>query len=212
MTRDKREQHPVGGSKTGRRNTRIRMARLAASYSAAGALALAALLVAMPPKMKAQDWSNTSEWPTYGADLASTRYRPFDQINASNFNKLEVAWSFKTDNLGPRPEFRLEGTPLMVGGVVYATAGTRKDVVALDAATGELLWMHIVNEGERAAAAPRRLSGRGLAYWSNGKEARVLYVTIGYRLVSLDAKTGVPDPAFGENGIVDLKVGSSTGR
>ena len=89
------------------------------------------------------------------ADLANTRYRPLDQIDASNFNKLEVAWTFKTDNLGPRPEYKLEGTPLMVGGVLYATAGTRRAVVALDAATGELLWMHSENEGERGAEAPR---------------------------------------------------------
>src|SRR5271166_4978575 len=93
------------------------------------------VLAAIPPQIRAQSGSNTFEWPTYGADLASTRYRPFDQIDASNFNKLEVAWTFKTDNLGPMLEFRLEGTPLMVGGVVYATAGTRKAVVALDAAT-----------------------------------------------------------------------------
>src|SRR5579862_6552473 len=88
------------------------------------------------------------EWPTYGADLASTRYKPFDQIDASNFNKLELAWSFKTDNLGTRPEYKLEGTPLMINGVLYATAGTRRSVVALDAATGELLWVHGEHEGE----------------------------------------------------------------
>ena len=104
------------------------------------------------------------EWPTYGADLASTRYRPFDQIDASNFGKLELAWSFKTDNLGTHPEYKLEGTPLMINGVLYATAGTRRSVVALDAATGELLWVHGEHEGARAAAAPRQLSGRGLAY------------------------------------------------
>src|SRR4051812_43749294 len=59
------------------------------------------------------------EWPTYTADLAGSRYRPLDQINAGNFSKLEVAWRFKTDAIGNRPEFKLEGTPLMVGGVVY---------------------------------------------------------------------------------------------
>ena len=57
------------------------------------------------------------------ADLAGTRYRPLDQINASNFSKLEVAWRFKTDSIGNRPEYKLEGTPLMVNGVVYATGG-----------------------------------------------------------------------------------------
>ena len=77
-----------------------------------------------------------SEWPTYGADLASTRYRPLDQINASNFSKLEVAWRFKTDSLGNRPEYKLEGTPLMVNGVVYTTAGSRRAAIALDAVGG----------------------------------------------------------------------------
>jgi quinoprotein glucose dehydrogenase len=147
-----------------------------------------------------------TEWPTYGADLANTRYRPLDQINASNFNQLELAWSFKTDNLGTRPEYKLEGTPLMVKGVLYATGGTRRSVVALDAASGEVLWVRGEHEGERAMAAPRQLSGRGLAYWSDGKEERILYVTPGYRLVALDAKTGVPVRSFGESGLVDLKL------
>ena len=145
------------------------------------------------------------EWPTYGGNLTSTRYRPFDQINASNFSKLEIAWRFKTDNLGNRPEYKLEGTPLMVNGVIYATAGTRRAVIALDAATGELLWTHGEHEGARGAAAPRGLSGRGLAYWSDGKQSRIFYVTPGYRLLSLDAKTGSPALGFGDNGTVDLK-------
>src|ERR1700682_565898 len=76
------------------------------------------------------------EWPTYGADLRNTRYRPLDQIHAGNFNKLEVAWRFKTDNIGNRPEYKLEGTPLMVNGVVYTTAGSRRAAIALDDATG----------------------------------------------------------------------------
>src|SRR5882724_10839394 len=147
-----------------------------------------------------------SEWPTYGADLASTRYRPLDQINASNFRKLEVAWHFKTDSLGNRPEYKLEGTPLMVSGVVYSTGGTRRAAFALDAATGELLWMHSEHEGARGAAAPRQLSGRGLAYWSDGKEERILYTTPGYRLIALNAKTGTLVPSFGTGGVVDLKL------
>ena len=175
------------------------------------ALVLLIVLAALPPAIKAQSGGNISEWPTYGGDLANTRYRPFDQVDATNFNKLEVAWTFKTDNLGPRPEFMLEGTPLMVGGVVYTTAGTRRAVVALDAATGELLWMHSENEGERGDASPRKISGRGLAYWSGGNESRIFYVTIGYRLIALDAKTGIPVPSFGENGTVDLKQGVQFG-
>jgi len=147
-----------------------------------------------------------TEWPTYGADLKSSHYRPLDQVNASNFSKHEVAWRFKTDNLGTRPEFKLEGTPLMVNGVIYTTGGNRRSVIALDAATGELIWVHGEREGPRGAAAPRQLSGRGVAYWTDGKEERVLYVTPGYRLVALDAKNGVPVKSFGENGAVDLKL------
>ena len=149
-----------------------------------------------------------AEWPTYGGDLASTRYSPLDQITKENFNKLEVAWRFKTDGLGPRPEFQLQATPLMVNGVVYSTAGTRRAVVALDAGTGEMLWMYSLNEGKRGESAPRQLSGRGLAYWpgSGGQGARIVYVTPGYQMVALDAKTGHPATEFGKNGIVDLKA------
>ncbi|HLK66703.1 MAG TPA: pyrroloquinoline quinone-dependent dehydrogenase [Bryobacteraceae bacterium] len=154
----------------------------------------------------AQSSPKDGEWPTYGADLANSKYRPLDQINASNFNKLEIAWRFKTDSLGNRPEFKLEGTPLMVNGVVYATGGSRRAAIALDAATGELLWVHGEHEGARGAAAPRQLSGRGLAYWSDGKVERILYVTPGYRLIELDAKTGAIVPSFGKDGSVDLKL------
>lgn len=147
-----------------------------------------------------------TEWPTYAADLAGSKYRPLDQINASNFNKLEIAWRFKTDSLGNRPEYKLEGTPLMINGVLYATAGSRRAAIALDAATGELLWTHGEHEGARGAAAPRQLSGRGLAYWSDGKDERILYVTPGYRLIALDAKTGALIPGFGKGGAIDLKL------
>ena len=167
---------------------------------------LAAVLFALISISALAQTGNPGEWPTYGADLANTRYRPLDQINASNFSQLELAWSFKTDNLGTRPEYKLEGTPLMVGGVLYATGGTRRSVVALDAATGELLWVHSEREGARAAAAPRQLSGRGVAYWTDGKEQRILYVTPGYRLIALDAQTGARVAGFGENGAVDLKL------
>ena len=124
-----------------------------------------------------------------------TRYAPLDQIDATNFSKLTVAWRFKTDHLGPRPEFMFESTPVMANGVLYSTAGSRRAVVALDPETGEELWMHSEREGPRGAAAPRQLSGRGLAYWTDGKEERILYVTPGYRLVALNAKTGMRVPA-----------------
>jgi quinoprotein glucose dehydrogenase len=168
-------------------------------------MSIAALVVWAAAGVEGQLGARAGEWPTYGGDLGHTRYAPLEQITSANFNSLEVVWRFKTDNLGPRPEFNFQSTPLMVRGRLYTTGGTRRAVAALDAATGELLWVHGEDEGARGAAAPRQLSGRGLAYWSDGKQERILYVTPGYRLVALDAATGQRIPAFGTNGIVDLK-------
>jgi quinoprotein glucose dehydrogenase len=152
--------------------------------------------------------TKNGEWTHYTADVRGSKYSPLEQITPANFNKLEVAWRFKTDALGPRPEYKLEGTPLMIKGVLYTTAGTRRSVIALDAKTGELIWAYSLREGNRAAIAPRQLSGRGVSYWTDGRgDDRVLFVTTGYRLVSLNAHTGQPVSSFGNNGIVDLKVG-----
>jgi quinoprotein glucose dehydrogenase len=154
----------------------------------------------------------SGEWRSYAGDLRNQHYSPLDQINAGNFTTLEVAWRFKTDNLGPRPEYKLEGTPLVAGRTLYTTAGTRRAVIALDAATGELKWVHSEAEGARAASSPRQLSGRGVAYWTDGRDERILYVTTGYRLVALDAKTGARIASFGKDGIVDLKEGVVVGK
>ncbi len=172
--------------------------------------ALAASLSAQ--RSPASGASTNVEWRAYGGDLRHQHYSPLAQIDAGNFNSLEVAWRFRTDSLGPRPEFKLEGTPLAVNGILYTTAGTRRAVVALDAATGELRWVHAEYEGARAAASPRQLSGRGVGYWTDGREERILYVTTGYRLVALDAKTGARIPSFGKDGIVDLKEGAVVGK
>ncbi|OFW13240.1 MAG: quinoprotein glucose dehydrogenase [Acidobacteria bacterium RIFCSPLOWO2_02_FULL_67_21] len=183
------------------RKTRIRAALIAAAavMAAAGAVA---------QQRPARITTASGEWRTYGGDLRSTRYSLLDQINRTNFSTLEVAWRFKTDSLGPRPEFNLQSTPLMVGGKLYTTAGTRRAVTALDAESGEMLWMYSLNEGKRGEGAPRRLSGRGLAHWTDGRDERVVYVTPGYQLIALDAKTGRPVQGFGRGGIVDLKLGA----
>jgi quinoprotein glucose dehydrogenase len=178
----------------------IRMLRT----SPAATLAITAIVLATAG-LQGQSGAKKGEWPTYGGDLGHTRYAPLDQITAANFGALEIKWRFKTDNLGPRLEFNLQSTPLMVNGRLYTTGGTRRSVAALDAATGELFWVHAEHEGPRGDAAPRQLSGRGLAYWTDGREERILYVTPGYRLVALDAKTGTPVPGFGRSGAVDLK-------
>ncbi len=183
---------------------------------ALGFVAVAAAAVVIPTLQgQAPGFPTTKngEWAYYTADVKGTRYSPLDQINAQNFNQLEVAWRFKTDNLGTRPEYKLEGTPLMVKGVVYATGGTRRSVVALDAKSGELMWVYSLREGQRAVAAPRQLSGRGLSYWTDGKgDDRVIFVTTGYRLVALNAHTGAPIKTFGKDGIVDMKVGAVVGK
>jgi quinoprotein glucose dehydrogenase len=174
-------------------------------------LATVSLLVAAaivhPSGQQRARGTAAGEWPAYAGDRRNHHYSPLNQITAANFGSLEVAWRFKTDMLGSRPEYKLEGTPLMVGGVVYATGGSRRSVVALDAATGELIWAHSEREGARAAASPRQLSGRGLAYWTDGRDERIYYVTTGYRLIALNAKTGARVAAFGTDGIVDLKEG-----
>ena len=133
--------------------------------------ATAALLALVAPRATTQQGASNSStggnWRSYGGDIANTRYSPLNQIDASNFSKLQLAWIFNTANLGPTPETNLESTPLVIDGVFYSTAGDRRDVVALDAATGELLWTHREDEGKRAQVSPRRLSGRGLAYWAD---------------------------------------------
>ena len=143
------------------------------------------------------------EWPHWGADLGNTKYSPLDQITRDNVKNLRVAWRWKADNFGPRPQNNLEATPLMVGGVLYTTVGTRPSVAAIDGATGETLWTYRLDEGARGDMAPRSVS-RGVEYWTDGKQQRIILITRGYRMVSLDAKTGLPDQAFGRNGIVDL--------
>src|SRR6185295_15710564 len=143
-----------------------------------------------------------TDWLHYANDLSSTRYSPLTQIDASNFNKLELAWKFSTNALGPRLDADYQSTPLVVKGRIYCTAGFRRDVVCLDAGTGELLWIHTYDEGERIGS--RGGPGLGVGYWSDGTNERVVYVTRGYTMFSLDAKTGLPDPNFGTAGKVDL--------
>ena len=164
-----------------------------------------------PVCLAAQQGAQGGEWPIYGGDAGHTRYSALDQIDASNFADLEIAWRWGARNFGPNPLIRSSTTPLMIDGVLYATAGMRRGVVAIDAGTGEMLWMWRMDEGERLASAPRANPGRGVSYWSDGAgDDRVLVVTPGYHLVALDAKTGVPVDGFGTGGTVDLNDGHRT--
>ncbi len=183
-----------------------------ALLAGAAPLALCAALISPALAQGYTPSTTKGDWPMYFADLSGSRYAPQDQINASNFNKLEVAWHFKTDALGARPEYKLEGTPIEVNGVIYTTAGSRRAVVALDAKTGELKWVYSFNEGLRAAISPRQLSGRGVSYWTDGNgDDRIIYISTGFRLIELNAHNGQLIDSFGEHGMVDMRVGFYTG-
>jgi outer membrane protein assembly factor BamB len=146
------------------------------------------------------------EWRYWGADAWSTRYSPLDQVNASNFNTLQVAWRWNASEFGEDEYYRT--TPLYANGRLFTVATSRRYAFAVDPATGRTLWSwKDLDEGIRWQKAPRRFAGRGLAYWTDGRNERVIVVTPGYHLAALDAKTGKPDPAFGRNGIVDLQDG-----
>lgn len=145
------------------------------------------------------------EWRYWGGDAWSSRYSPLDQINAANFGSLEIAWQWNAGAFGSDEYYRT--TPLYANGRLFTVATTRRIAVAIDPENGETLWMWRLNEGIRWQKAPRQFAGRGLAYWTDGDQERVIVVTPGYHMASLDARTGIPDPKFGNNGVVDLMDG-----
>src|SRR5688572_12963279 len=145
------------------------------------------------------------EWRYWGADAWSTRYSPLDQINATNFEKLEQAWQWHASTMADDEYYRT--TPLYANGRLFTVAGTRRVAMAIDPENGETLWMWRLDEGIRWQKAPRQFAGRGLAYWTDGTNERVIVVTPGYHMAVLDAKTGLPDPKFGKNGVIDLMEG-----
>ncbi len=167
---------------------------------------LCTLVIAAAPAFAQQGMKN-GEWRFYGGDSGTTKYSSLDQINATNVKDLKVVWEWKSQNFGKRPDFNWEVTPLMVGGVLYFTVGTRRDVVAVDAATGETLWMYRLDEGVRGTLAARTVN-RGVAYWSDGKgDDRILLISPGFQLIALNAKDGRPLPGFGKDGLIDLTEG-----
>jgi quinoprotein glucose dehydrogenase len=175
---------------------------------------MAAMLLSSAVRIDGQQGAPKSgEWRYWGGDSGNSHYSPLDQIDRTNVKNLRVAWRWKSENLGPRPDSDWKVTPLMIGRVLYFTGGSRRDVVAADAVTGETLWIYRYDEGTRGARAPNRgPSGRGLAYWTDGQgDERLIYVSLGYRLVELNAKTGRPIPGFGTDGVVDLFEGLDQG-
>jgi quinoprotein glucose dehydrogenase len=162
------------------------------------------------------------EWRYLNGDPLATRYAPLDQISRDNFKDLKIAWRWKPaippaaastggtaqGNGDPKlARYRSEATPVMANGVLYESAGGQRAVAAIEAATGRQLWLwqgEGIDEHGRDTKAPRRNAGRGVAYWTDGKEERIFVNTVGFFLVALDAKTGKVIPSFGDNGAVDL--------
>lgn len=151
-----------------------------------------------------QSARSDAEWPWTVGDAAGTKYSPLDQINRETVKDLRIGWRWKTENFGARPDFNLEATPIMLGGVLYTSAGLSRNFVAIDGRTGETLWTYRSPDDASRGAGGVAPSGRGVAYWRNGRDERILGVTRGYNLVALDAKTGRPVDGFGVHGTVDL--------
>ena len=161
---------------------------------------LATALVCLTSRGLAQQGAKNGEWQSYAGDSGSTRYAPYELINRDNVKDLKIAWSWKFDNFGGGTS---EVTPIMANGVLYFTVGPRRNVIAVNPGTGETLWTWRPDEGARFEQAPRKV-GRGVAYWTDGTNARIITVTPGFHFVALDAKTGIPVPGFGDSGSVDL--------
>lgn len=147
-----------------------------------------------------------NEWRYWGADAWSTRYSAASQIDATNFDSLTVAWRWSNPDTAALDEY-YRTTPLYAKGRMFTVQSTRRTAFAIDPATGKTLWKWGMDEGIRWQKAPRQFAGRGLAYWTDGTNERVVVVLPGYHMAILDAKTGKGDPKVGKNGIVDLEEG-----
>jgi quinoprotein glucose dehydrogenase len=155
------------------------------------------------------------EWPAYAGTYAAARYSPLTQIDRSNARNLHVAWRWKSPDqeikeANPKvgPTRANESTPLMVGGVLY-TSTSLSQVAAIDATTGETKWVFDPKVYENGLGIPANDGWlhRGVAYWRNGDDERIVMLTAFAQMFALDARTGKPVPTFGSDGRVDLAQG-----
>jgi len=191
-------------------------------------LVLAFAILALPHVAEAQQAARTpasaeatvalhrGEWPAYAGTYASAKYSPLDQINAGNVANLKIAWRWKSPdaalraaNPGLAPSYLYEATPLMLNGVLYTTTSLSQ-VAAIDAASGETKW--VFDPGvhkRRVAASSLGWVHRGVAYWRDGADERLILLTADATMLALDARTGRPIERFGDKGRVDLTQGLS---
>jgi quinoprotein glucose dehydrogenase len=161
----------------------------------------------------AQQGAKDGEWISYGGDKGSTKYSPLDQIDRSNFGDLEVAWQWESidaevtaqDGVRVRPQ-EFKSTPLMANGVLY-TSTSFSQVAAIDAGSGETLWKYDPGSWKEGRPANIGFIHRGVSYWQDGDDERIIVATGHSHLIALDAKTGIPIPGFGDDGHVDLRKG-----
>ena len=172
------------------------------------------VLLAAPASLVAQGGPGTEngEWHYLGGDAAHTRYSPLDQIDASNFEDLEIAWIWRADNFGPTVDYAFKSTPVFVDGILYTVASERRQVVAIDPATGETLWTFREPNTLRFERSMRQNYGKGVTYAEVDGRGVIYITTPGFFLHALDAKTGLPLEGFGrpvpvegfpETGVVD---------
>ena len=184
----------------------------------AGFIAVAATVVLSAQPAAAQYGAADGEWRSYGGDNGGTKYSALDQIDAGNFDDLRVAWRWQSadaaidlEALRESEEDRpisirgLQATPLMVDGVLYLTTALYQ-AAAVDAGTGETLWVHDP-QAYRGGDPTHAFRSRGLAYWTDGDDARIFWGTSEAYLMAVDARTGEPVRDFGDNGRVDLTEG-----
>ena len=170
------------------------------------ALALVGATVASASPVFAQTGALDGEWRFYGGDGGHTQYTGLDQIDRDNVTELQVAWRWKAENSAAGPFFNFESTPIMIGGIMYTTTGA-SEVAAVDAETGQTMWLFTPPpkaSGDTERSLSPQGSGRGVAYWTDGEQARIFHSVSDGRLVALDANTGEPVAGFGEGGYVDL--------
>jgi glucose dehydrogenase len=152
----------------------------------------------------ARTGTENGNWRFWGGDAGSSRYSPLDQIDASNFDKLQVAWLWRGDNFGPEVDPLLRATPVYAEGKLFSVAGATRSVVAIDPETGETLWMWRMPPDKRWKDSMRKNYGKGVAYEVVDGKGRIYVVTPSFHLAALDAETGRPVQGFGKDGVVDM--------